>query len=1007
MGVNFHFRPVCKNVSMAEELNQILDELEDHGNLTDPLRVLSAFQDWANSTGRPLYPHQQEAAEHLILEDRHLIAPTPTGSGKSLIGVAAVLWALARGGVAYYTAPLKALVSEKFFELVRLFGARNVGMVTGDGSVNADAPIICATAEILANQALRWGDDLDVDTVVMDEFHYYTDPERGWAWQAPLITLTQTRFVLLSATLGDTSYFEKYLEQHTGRQVAVLDSAQRPVPLVMEYTRQATEKLLLGLSHQDRLPAYLVHSSQRAAVEEAQKIASGDLDLGLSPNAASRLREEVTGVSFNSSFGKILRPLLLSGIAVHHAGMLPRYRRLVERLAGLGLLKAISGTDTLGVGINVPIRTVVMTSLVKFDGTKERHLTAREFHQVAGRAGRAGFDTVGYVEVQAPEWEIENAAALSQAGDDPKKLAKIKKKQAPKDRASWTEGTFTRLQESQPEAMNPKWKITHAMVLNTLQRPGNQAENLLDLALKNHAALRATGPTSQHNRFLDTLGEVLESLESSEVIRRVDPEAEGGEQLDIIPALEQGKVAWKLTADLPQSFALNQALAPFALDYLNTFPTGAETPKPDLEPGNTPPGLEPGNTPPNPAPTPNGFGQTLDVISVIEAVLDNPMVILNSQQRRERDVMYNTLRAQGVEYNQRKVQLEEVFYPKPLEAELDAAFQIYCQANPWAKGYVLEPKTILREMIEQGATFTSYVQRLGITYSEGVLLRYLSEAYRSLEQIVPPALRNSRFREIQRWLEELLSKVDSSLIDEWKLLENPALLDSLQEATGSEEPELAFGQRQDGSFDYLVNPQKLQAEVHRQVLEWLDLLGGDLFEKLAQREAGLRQVIAGTVVGPEKSSDTGAAGKGAVENGMVEEGAAKTGAAGNSTSGRPIDTELGELPPVTEDGWDKQLGHYWDTHDFMDCAADARNRKNFTLITDPSAADLPPKVQRDPRITRVLDKAADQGKGLWLAELRIVDGDQDLDFGLFALIDPKASNENHFPVWLPLGLLER
>ena len=206
-----------------EALNQLLDDLEDRGALTDPVEVLLAFQEWAESTGRPLYPHQQEAAERLILEDKHLIAPTPTGSGKSLIGMAAILWSLARGGVSYYTAPLKALVSEKFFDLVDLFGAANVGMVTSDGSVNADAPIICATAEILANQALRWGDDLNVDTVVMDEFHYYADPERGWAWQAPLLTLTKTRFVLMSATLGDTSWFAKNLWEVTGREVAILD----------------------------------------------------------------------------------------------------------------------------------------------------------------------------------------------------------------------------------------------------------------------------------------------------------------------------------------------------------------------------------------------------------------------------------------------------------------------------------------------------------------------------------------------------------------------------------------------------------------------------------------------------------------------------------------------------------------------------------------------------------------------------------------------------------------
>ena len=380
----------------APALNAMLDVLipaDDPERVPEPEEVYLAFSDWAETTGRPLYPHQDEALSE-ILEGRHVIAATPTGSGKSMIALAAHTVSLARGGRSYYTAPLKALVSEKFFELVRLFGADNVGMVTGDTSINAAAPIICCTAEILANQSLREGEDMDVDCVIMDEFHYYADSQRGWAWQVPLLELSQAQMVLLSATLGDVSFFVRDLRKRTGREVAVIDDAVRPVPLEMEYVVEPIGELLQRLVGQDKAPVYVVHFSQKEAVERATSLLSVDLV------PRSRKAEVVKALGdfrFGGGFGATLSRLLRAGIGVHHAGMLPRYRRLVERLAREGLLSVICGTDTLGVGINVPIRSVVMTSLVKFDGSRERHLTAREFHQIAGRAGRAGFDTRGYV----------------------------------------------------------------------------------------------------------------------------------------------------------------------------------------------------------------------------------------------------------------------------------------------------------------------------------------------------------------------------------------------------------------------------------------------------------------------------------------------------------------------------------------------------------------------------------------------------------------------------------
>src|SRR6266540_7111488 len=212
----------------------------------DPDALFEAFSAWTAERGLELYPAQEEAVIEVV-SGANLILSTPTGSGKSLVAVGAHFTALAQGRRSYYTATIKALVSEKFFQLIEIFGAENVGMMTGDSSVNADAPIICCTAEILANIALRDGADADVGLVVMDEFHFYGEPDRGWAWQVPLLELPQAQFLLMSATLGDVSFFEQDLTRRTGRSTAVVRSTERPVPLTFEYVTTPVHETLTDL----------------------------------------------------------------------------------------------------------------------------------------------------------------------------------------------------------------------------------------------------------------------------------------------------------------------------------------------------------------------------------------------------------------------------------------------------------------------------------------------------------------------------------------------------------------------------------------------------------------------------------------------------------------------------------------------------------------------------------------------------------------------------------------
>ncbi|MAY49909.1 MAG: DEAD/DEAH box helicase [Microbacterium sp.] len=688
--------------------------------------VYDGFVSWAEARGIRLYPAQDEAVIELAAGS-NVILSTPTGTGKSLVAIAAHAAALARGGVTFYTAPIKALVSEKFFALVEVFGAGNVGMVTGDSSVNPDAPIICCTAEILANLALREGADADIDQVVMDEFHYYGDPDRGWAWQIPLLLLPRAQFLLMSATLGDVTDLAADLERRTGRPVARVTGAVRPVPLHYSYERVPAHELVTRLLDEREAPIYIVHFSQAAAVERAQALSSVKV---ITREQRDAIADAIGGFRFTTGFGKTLSRLVRAGIGVHHAGMLPRYRRLVETLAQRGLLRVICGTDTLGVGINVPIRTVVITALAKFDGTKMRQLSAREFHQVAGRAGRAGYDPYGNVVVMAPDWEIENEAALRKAGDDPAKRKKIVRKKAPTGVVNWGLGSFERLVEAEPEPLTSHLQLTAAMLINVIGRGGDVFGNIRSLVFDNHEA-----PARRYALARRALA-IFRTLVAAGIVQ-VDREDAAAPRI-------------RLTVDLQPNFALNQPLSPFALAAIGLL-------DPDDAPGAA------------------GTGHyALDVVSVIEATLDDPRAILSQQEYKARGEAVGAMKAEGIEYEERMELLEEVTYPKPLAELLGEAFETFASSQPWVRDFELAPKSVVRDMFERALSFGEFVSLYQLGRSEGLVLRYLSDAYRAITQTVPMDARTDALLDVIEWLGELVRQVDSSLVDEWEALVNPA-----------------------------------------------------------------------------------------------------------------------------------------------------------------------------------------------------------------------------------------
>lgn len=679
----------------------------------EPDALYEHFTTWARQQGLSLYPHQDESAIELF-SGNNLILATPTGSGKSLVALAAHFAAMSSDRVSFYTAPIKALVSEKFFALCEVFGADNVGMITGDASVNADAPIICCTAEILANIALREGDTADVGMVIADEFHFYSEYDRGWAWQVPLLELPQAQFLLMSATLGEVTSLAEDLTRRTGRDTAMITDAERPVPLDFQWSMTPLQERVDQLVREGQAPIYIVHFTQAEALERAQALLSLAL---VDKTEAVRIKAEIGAFRFGAGFGKVLQRLVSRGVGVHHAGMLPKYRRLVEQLAQTGLLKVICGTDTLGVGINVPIRTVLFTGLTKFDGSRVRRLKSREFHQIAGRAGRAGFDTHGLVVVQAPEHVIENEIALAKAGDDPKKRRKVTRKKPPAGFVSWTEETFERIIVAKPEPLISRMRVTHSMILNIVQRPGDPVAAMRRLLQDNHEPWHRTRTLSRQALTL------TRGLLSSGVLTKAD-----------------GRCV--LSKDVQDDFALNQPLAPFAVAALELL-------------------------------DPNSPNHHLDVVSVVESVLEDPFQVLLAQQSAARGEAVAEMKADGLDYEERMAELETVTWPKPLSDLLEQALATFTQSHPWVDPTALSPKSVVRDMWEKGMSFTHFISFYKLQRSEGGVLRYLTDAYRTLRQTVPDQAKNEDLNDLIEWLGETVRQIDSSLLDEWEALTNP------------------------------------------------------------------------------------------------------------------------------------------------------------------------------------------------------------------------------------------
>jgi superfamily II RNA helicase len=682
--------------------------------------VLDRFVAWATEAGLTLYPYQEEAVLHL-LEGKHLVLATPTGSGKSLVATFLHFQAMAQGRRSFYTCPIKALVNEKFFDLCRLFGPDRVGMMTGDGAVNREAPILCCTAEILMNLAVR-EQALRDDAVVMDEFHYYGDRDRGVAWQVPLLTMEKATFLLMSATLGDTTAVEASLKAVTGREVAAVRGAVRPVPLEFEWRETPLHETLEDLVRSNKAPVYLVNFTQRAAAEQAQNLMSATFS---SREEKEAVKQALEGVRFESPYGKELQRFLRHGVGLHHAGLLPKYRLLVEKLAQQGLLKVVSGTDTLGMGVNIPIRTVLFTQLCKFDGEKTVILPARDFHQISGRAGRKGFDERGYVVAQAPEHVVEN----KRLAEKEKSGKKVVKKQPPaKGYLHFDQQTFERLQVKEPEPLQSRFEPSFALLVNLLQSEtsevGGGYGRLVRLIARSH------GTEVLHHRHRVAAAQRLRTLRAAGLVQLERIEGYRGAYLRSAPGLQR-------------DFSLFHTLSLYLLDTLPRIPRDSES-------------------------------YALDLLSMVESIQENPDQILWKQLDRARGEAVSRMKAEGIEYEERMKRLEEVEYPKPNRDFVYATFNEFADKHPWVGAENIRPKSVAREMVERFMTFGEYVREYELQRSEGLLLRYLTESYKTLVQTVPEGYRDEVTDDVIAFLRTTVRGVDSSLLDEWERLRDPA-----------------------------------------------------------------------------------------------------------------------------------------------------------------------------------------------------------------------------------------
>ena len=549
------------------------------------------------------------------------------------------------------------------------------------------------------------------------------------------------------------------------------------MPLEYTYAETPLAQTLENLVAGGKGPVYVVHFTQAAAAESAQAFTSINVSSKDEKAAVARALE---GFRFTSPYGPELKRWLRHGIGLHHAGLLPKYRVLVEQLAQQGLLKVICGTDTLGVGINVPIRTVLFTRLCKYDGQKTAILSARDFHQIGGRAGRKGYDDRGYVVAQAPEHVIENLLLEHKANG--KKF--VRRKPPEKGYVPWDKTTFTRLIAAPPERLQPQLQITHGTLLNVLSRTHEDGCRAMQRIIR-----ASHDPAKTRLANLRRAWQLFRSLVERKIVQIVPRDAVG--------------VKLRLDVGLQEDFSLNHALSLYIHDTL-------------------------------PLMDPQAPDYALVVLTLVESILEDPDLILHRQLSKLKGEAVAQMKAEGVEYNERMERLEELEHPKPNREFIYSTFNAFAEKHPWVGQENIRPKSVAREMYEEFRSFADYIKIYELQRAEGLLLRHLTSVYKALAQTVPDAAKNDALREIESYLGALVRQVDSSLLDEWRRMQDPDYRPAL-----GEEPEVRPPGWEEAQRDITRDKEAFTAMVRNAVFTFLRALSiGDYPAALALLEEG-------------------------------------------------------------------------------------------------------------------------------------------------------------------------
>ena len=432
---------------------------------------LSFYDKFLWGRGLEPYPVQEQAITKIFAGESMLVT-VPTGTGKTLMAKAALHLALGRGQRAVYTTPLRALTEQKYRELCADFGDGYVGFATGDYKVNRDAPIQVEVAEILWNRIVADKHVSPAEIVVMDEGHYFNDPERGYVWEQAIIGLDpRVQLIILSATIGRPEQFCHWVELTRRVPLALVESRERKIPLVHEFREEMLIETVRELAHSGDVPAIIFVFGREQCFEVARLLKS--CRRFTTDEEKLKVEAMCDAALLASGAAKEIKPLLSHGIGIHHAGILPRYKALVEQLALERLIKFVVSTETIAAGINLPARTVVFPSLRKFIKKVPRIVTAAEYHQMAGRAGRPQFDDKGLAITLAPE---EIVSDLKKELKDARKSgpdheAKVKKTVYNRAHAQrkgeliWTPEVHAELVRGEPAELRSKTKITAEQVL--------------------------------------------------------------------------------------------------------------------------------------------------------------------------------------------------------------------------------------------------------------------------------------------------------------------------------------------------------------------------------------------------------------------------------------------------------------------------------------------------------------------------------------------------------------